>query len=64
MPNSLPNMCRPRQAVRRLRDASRVGSVHCRSAVSYKDLEGWDNSHSDWSAPQIRLLREKVRLGK
>jgi hypothetical protein len=41
-----------------------IGHGMANDSSYYKDLKGWDNSHTDWSAPQIRLLRQKVRGAK
>lgn len=41
-----------------------IGHGMANDSPHYKDLKGWDNSHTDWSAPQIKLLREKVQRGK
>jgi len=40
-----------------------IGHGMANDSNYYEDLKGWTNSHTDWSAPQIRLLRDEVRGG-
>ena len=41
-----------------------IGHGTANDSPFYKDLKGWTNSHTDWSAPQIDLLHAKVRSSK
>jgi hypothetical protein len=38
-----------------------IGHGMANDSPYYKDLKGWKNDHTDWSAPQIDLLRTKIK---
>ena len=40
-----------------------IGHGMANDSPYFRDLEGWKNDHTDWSQPQILLLRTKVRNG-
>lgn len=37
-----------------------IGHGMANASPYYKDLKGWKNDHTDWSRPQVELLRAKV----
>ncbi len=41
-----------------------IGHGTANDSPYYKDLKGWTNDHTDWSAPQVDLLRAKVKGSK
>jgi len=41
-----------------------IGHGMANDSPYFRDLEGWKNDHTDWSQPQILLLRTKVRNGQ
>lgn len=38
-----------------------IGHGTANDSPYYRDLKGWKNDHSDWSQPQIELLRAKLK---
>jgi hypothetical protein len=38
-----------------------IGHGTANDSPFYKDLKGWTNDHTDWSAPQVDLLHAKVK---
>lgn len=41
-----------------------IGHGMANDSPYYKDLKGWKNDHTDWSRPQIDLLRAKVKYAR
>jgi len=41
-----------------------IGHGMANDSTYYRDLKGWKNDHTDWSSPEVMLLRAKLKTAK